>query len=143
MHLCFEDKFMEIQTELISLCMEVTGSEVDKVFAYASIDKKSRMFNAFFEKEGKVLTLNELNIVNGEAMGFLKTGTQELEKIKRVCEENQRKIPTEIKMYYDVKTGRFDAEYKYDEECLQKMSSGEIFMKWYEEIKGNEMKGEE
>ncbi|MBR1443767.1 MAG: hypothetical protein IJ583_09585, partial [Firmicutes bacterium] len=91
----------------------------------------------------KVLTLNELNIVNGEAMGFLKTGTQELEKIKMLCEENQRKIPTEIKMYYDVKTGRFDAEYKYDEECLRKMSSGEIFMKWYEEIKGNEMKGEE
>ena len=49
----FEDKFMEAQTALISLCLEVTESKIDKVFAYASIEKRSTMFNAFLKKKGK------------------------------------------------------------------------------------------
>lgn len=44
----FEDKFMEIQRGLISLCLEVTDGRIDKIFAYASIEKRSTMFNAFF-----------------------------------------------------------------------------------------------
>ena len=45
----FEDKFMEIQTDLIALCLEVSNSGVDKVYAYASIEKKSTMFNGIFK----------------------------------------------------------------------------------------------
>lgn len=133
----FEDKFMEIQTDLISLCLEVTESKVDKIFAYASIEKKSTMFNAFFEKEGKVLTINQLNIDRRITMDFLRIGTTDLEKIKKLCKENKMKTPTEIKMYYDVKSGKYKADYNYDEVCSVKtgISSGEAFMKWYNEIK--------
>lgn len=133
----FEDKFMEVQTELISLCLEVTESKIDKVFAYASIEKKSTMFNAFFEKEGKVLTINQLNIDKRTAMDFLKIGTTDLNRIKNLCEQNKTRTPTEIKMYYDVKSSKFKADYKYDEICSSKtgLSSGEVFMKWYNEIK--------
>ena len=135
----FEDKFMEIQTGLISLCLEVTGSKIDKIFAYASIEKKSTMFNAFFERDGKVLTINQLNIDRGIVMEFLKIGTTDLEKIKKICEQNEIQTPTEIKMYYDVKTGKYNADYKYNEVCSDKtgISSGEVFMKWYNEIKEN------
>ena len=135
----FEDKFMEIQTGLISLCLEVTGSKIDKIFAYASIEKKSTMFNAFFERDGKVLTINQLNIDRGIVMEFLKIGTTDLEKIKKICKQNEIQTPTEIKMYYDVKTGKYNADYKYNEVCSDKtgISSGEVFMKWYNEIKDN------
>lgn len=135
----FEDKFMEIQTGLISLCLEVTESKIDKIFAYASIEKKSTMFNVFFERDGKVLTINQLNIDRGIVMEFLKIGTTDLEKIKKICEQNEIQTPTEIKMYYDVKTGKYNADYKYNEVCSDKtgISSGEVFMKWYNEIKEN------
>lgn len=133
----FEDKFMEVQTELISLCLEMTESKVDKVYAYASIEKKSTMFNAFFEKEGKVLTINQLNIDKRTVMDFLRIGTTDLSKIKSICEQNETQTPTEIKMYYDVKSSKYKADYKYDEICSNKtgMSAGEVFMKWYNEIK--------
>lgn len=36
----FEDKFMDLQAGLISLCLEVTDGKVDKVYAYASKEKK-------------------------------------------------------------------------------------------------------
>ena len=133
----FEDKFMEVQTDLISLCLEVTESKIDKIFAYVSIEKKSTMFNAFFEKEGKILTINQLNIDRRTVMDFLRIGTTDLTKIKKICEQNETQTPTEIKMYYDVKSGKYKADYKYDEVCSDKtgMSSGEVFMKWYNEIK--------
>ena len=133
----FEDKFMEIQADLISLCLEVTENSVDKIFAYASIEKKSTMFNAFFEKEGKVLTINQLNIDRKTVMEFMKIGTTDLTKIKEICEQNETQTPTEIKMYYDVKSGNYNADYKYDEICSEGtgVSSGEVFIKWYNEIK--------
>ena len=46
----FEDALMDVQSELISLCLEVVENrDIDKVYAYCSIEKKSMMFNAFFE----------------------------------------------------------------------------------------------
>lgn len=134
----FEDKFMEAQTALISLCLEVTESKIDKVFAYASIEKRSTMFNAFFEKKGEVLTINQLNIDKRTVMDFLRIGTTDLNKIKKLCEQNETRTPTEIKMYYDVKSSKFKADYKYDEICSSKtgVSSGEVFMKWHDELKG-------
>ncbi len=135
----FEEKFMEIQTEYIALCLELTESKVDGVYAYASIEKKSTMFNAFFEKSGKVYTINQLNIDSKTAMDFLRIGTMDLEKIKVLCKENDTRIPTEIKMSYNLKTGKFNADYKYDEICSSKtgVSAGEVFMNWYDEIKNS------
>lgn len=133
----FEDEFMKIQADLISLCLEVTGSKVDKIFAYASIEKKSTMFNAFFTRGGKVFTLNQLDIDKRMVMDFLKVGTTDLLKIKKLCRENEIKTPTEIKMYYDVETGKYRADYNYEEICSANtgISSGEVFIKWYNEIK--------
>lgn len=36
----FEDKFMDLQSGLIALCLEVTDRKVDKIYVYASIEKK-------------------------------------------------------------------------------------------------------
>lgn len=44
----YEDEFMELQADFISLCLEVAEQKVNKVYAYCSIEKKSKMFNAFF-----------------------------------------------------------------------------------------------
>ena len=50
----FEDEFMDLQTALISLCLEVTEEKVNKVYVYCSNEKKSKMFNAFFDVNGEV-----------------------------------------------------------------------------------------
>ncbi len=36
----FEDEFVDLQSELISLSLEVTDKKVDKIYAYASCHKK-------------------------------------------------------------------------------------------------------
>ncbi len=133
----FEDEFMDLQSELIALCLEVTGNKVDKIFAYASVEKKSKMFNAFFKVNGEIKTLNQLGLDNSLIHQFLKLGTGDLEKIRSVCKSYNKPVPTEIKMHYDVNTGKYSADYRYNEVCSARtgVSAGEIFMNWISEIK--------
>ena len=133
----FEDEFMDLQSELVSLCLEAIGKKVDKVYAYASIEEKSKMFNAFFEVKGEIKTLNQLGLSNSIINQLLKLGTGDLERIKSVCKSFNKPMPTEIKMYYDVNTGKFNADYKYNEVCSARtgVSAGEIFMNWISQVK--------
>lgn len=43
----FEDDFMDLQSSLISLCLEVAGQKVDKVYVYCSIEKKVKCLMLF------------------------------------------------------------------------------------------------
>lgn len=133
----FEDEFMDLQSELISLCLELTERKINNIYAYASIEEKSKMFNAFFKVNGEIKTLNQLGLSNSLINQFLKLGTEDLEKIKSVCKNSHKPVPTEIKMYYDVKTGKYNADYKYNEVCSARtgVSAGEIFINWISEMK--------
>ena len=115
MNKTFEDEFMDLQSGLISLCMEVVEEKVSKVYAYCSNEKKSKMFNAFFDANGEIKTLEQLGVPDEPAFEFLRTGTEDL-----------------------VKSGKFDAEYKYEEICSAKTgkSAGEVFIEWVSEIRG-------
>lgn len=133
----FDEKFMAIQEGIVSLCLEATDGQVDKVFAYASIEEKSKMFNVFFQKDGEILTMNKLGISMDICIKLLDLGIEDLLEIKKLCDENETKTPTEIKMCYDVKTGKFDSSYKYEEICSGKtgIGAGDVFMDWYREEK--------
>lgn len=128
----FEDTFMDIQAGLIALCMEVTDGQVEKVYAYASIQKDSQMFNAFFEKSGNLVTLKQMGITPDLAMQFLEVGTEDLDKIRELCIENEMPVPTEMKMYYDVKSNQYHADYRYENNGED---VGEGFQKWIEEFR--------
>lgn len=75
-------------------------------------------------------------------MQFLKLGTNDLIAIKKLCEEHNMKVPTELKMYYDVKLEKLKADYQYDEICSAKtgISAGEVFMNWINEVKSQSSK---
>ena len=134
----FEDEFMDLQSALISLCLEVTEQKISKVYAYCSNETKSKMFNAFFGVDGEIKTLSQLGIPNELAFQFLKIGTEDLEKLDGICTKYNMPIPTEMKLYYNVESGKYDAEYKYEEVCSAKTgkSAGEVFLEWISEING-------
>lgn len=134
----FEDEFMDLQSALISLCLEVTEQKISKVYAYCSNETKSKMFNAFFDMNGEIKTLSQLGIPNELAFQFLKIGTEDLEKLDGICTKYNMPIPTEMKLYYNVESGKYDAEYKYEEVCSAKTgkSAGEVFLEWISEING-------
>ena len=51
MNKVFEDEFMDVQSSIISLCLELTERKVDKVYAYCSNEKYCLIFNANYKYE--------------------------------------------------------------------------------------------
>lgn len=133
----FEDEFMELQSGLIALSIEATEGKVDKIFAYCSNEKNNKMFNAFFEVDGELKKLHQLNIPDGLIQKFLYIGTQDVVTLDAIGKKYNRRVPTELKLYYDVKSGRFDAKYQYDPVCVAEMgiSQVQVYHDWISEVK--------
>lgn len=133
----FEDEFMEVQSGLIALCMEVTDGKIDKVFVYCSNEKNCKTFNAFFAVNGELKKLHELGIPSGMIKQFLSIGTNDVDTLDAIGAKHNRRVPTELKLYYDVKSGRFDARYKYEEVCsaIMGIDPDDIYRDWISEVK--------
>ena len=137
MNKVFEDEFMDVQASIISLCLELTGEKVDKVYAYCSNEKCCQMFNAFFVVNGEVKTTEQLEVPDDLAFQFMGFGLEDLGRLNAVCRKHNMPAPTELKLYYDVKSGKFNADYKYEEVCSEEteIDQEDVFMEWIEEIK--------
>ena len=128
----FEDEFLEMQSQMISLCIEFAENRADKIYAYGSIEENSISFNAFFNIDGEIKTTNQIAADTDAIWDFLELGESDLEKLKQICAHHERPVPAELKMIYDCKSGTIDAKYKYESICSAKtgIDASEIFMKW-------------
>ncbi len=132
----FEEQWMDLQSGLISLCLEAVGKPVDKVFAYASIEENKKSFNAFFESGGQILTLRQLGVPSSFIRRFLTEGVKDLGKLEALCNASDRPCPFEMKMIYNAKTGSFDADYQYESVCGadKSITSAEVFRAWMDSM---------
>lgn len=80
--------------------------------------------------------MDELGVPDGLALQFLRVGTEDLLKLDAICERHGKPAPTEIKMYYDARTGKFSAQYQYKKvrSGWKKISAGEMFDNWIAEM---------
>lgn len=109
---------------------------IQKRYIYGSLEEHSTSFNAFFQVNGEVKTLNKV-VNNVDAIWeFLDLGESDLQKIREVCKQYQQKRPTEIKIIYDCIKGTFEAKYKYESVCSADtgLDSSDIFMDWVKEM---------
>lgn len=132
----FEEEFMDIQSGLISLCLEAVKGKADKVYAYVSNEAKSRAFNAFFESKSKIKSAEKM-MGRGVLKEFFHIGLEDIERMNQLCDTYGMKRPTELKMIYDVKSGKYQADYQYDEVCSAKteLVAHEVFLAWMDEVK--------
>lgn len=132
MNKSFEDEFLEVQTQIISLCIEFAENRADKIYAYGSIEEHSLSFNAFFYIDGKIKTTNQIVTDTDMIWDFLDLGQSDLEKLIKICTRYGKPVPTELKMIYDCKSGKIDTKYRYESICSVKtgIDASEIFMEW-------------
>ncbi|NBK96743.1 MAG: hypothetical protein EOM50_01755 [Erysipelotrichia bacterium] len=133
----FEDAFMDLQSEFVSLSLELVEKKANIIYIYISIEEKSKMFNIFVKSNEEIKTINLLGLDRALVMQFLKMGTNDIDKIKDLCNEYSMKVPTEMKMIYHVQTGKYNVDLKYESVCSSKtgISSGEVFAQWINETK--------
>ncbi|PEA53792.1 DUF600 domain-containing protein [Bacillus pseudomycoides] len=148
----FEDKFSELQSDMIAICMEFVEDRADKVYVYASCEEGITSGRFFYLINNKYVEPHKVNdaLRNGDERydvppkrGFtvLRIICEDIKKIKELCKEYERDMPTEMKLIYDVKSGNFKAEYKYDLVYTNDdiKTAGHIADEWFEEVKNNNL----
>lgn len=130
----FEDEFMNLQADYVSLCLEVMEGIADEIYIYISNEATCHMFHTFCRVKGQVKTINQL-FSPGLQRDLLMTGGKDIEKINELCRRYGRPAPKEIKLHYVVKTNSLDAHYEYKPVCPieSDVSPDDVIDAWIEE----------
>ena len=134
----FEDRFMEIQAELVELCLEAVGEvSVTRVYIYLCIEDVVQLFNMFCETDGEYKKCYALGVEKEAAGVLLHRGSFEMiDKIRDLCDEYNLPCPAEVKSIYDVETGGFTLKCQYEWMYIYlKPNKFEMFEMWYDEVK--------
>ena len=150
----FEDYFSELQTDMVEICLEYVEDRAEKIYIYCSFEGVVQSCNFFYKVNGKVVKKSRLNdvIVDGQeeydvsiprqrdVMAIL---NEDMVALRKLCEEHQREMPTQIKLIYDVAANSLDADYRYDiiySNHKNKMAD-DILEEWFESEKNKEKRG--
>ncbi|WP_240456681.1 DUF600 domain-containing protein [Virgibacillus halodenitrificans] len=150
----FEDYFSELQADMVAICLEYVENKAEDTYIYCSYEPEMYAFDVFFKINSQLVFKHNLNDavdsttkIGNKALIYdtseqrqeavLDIGIENLEKIREKCKEYGKEMPTEIKLYYNVKQNslkgkyRYDLVYSHDEELLP----DDIFNSWFEEVK--------
>lgn len=145
----FEDYFMEIQSDMVSICLEYVENKADKIYIYSSFEANVVSADYFYDISGTILERHKLNNINN---GFaydvsperqndcLQILIDDIKQLIELCKKYNRPMPTEMKMVYDIKTKQFNADYQYDPVYSnhKTKTADDIANEWYEEVKSNQ-----
>ncbi len=111
----FEDRFMEIQTDMIEAGLELsTEEQISKVCIYGYSENGCSFANALFVIGDRVCSLGHVRKLDDETWAFLDVIGDDLLRLERLCKESDRPCPTELRLIYDVETGTLNANYQYE-----------------------------
>ena len=139
----FEDKLSEIQTDMISLALELAEDKIDTAYIYGSYENNSLSFNSFFVQDNKVYPINKLdqlgieNLTKDRMFQYLEIGISDLERLITLFQEDKKQAPTQLKLVYDKVNKKAEAQYSYDlfHSNSDTLTDYDIFMEWYNEVK--------
>ena len=139
----FEDKLSEIQTDMISLALELAEDKIDTAYIYGSYENNSLSFNSFFVQDNKVYPINKLdqlgieNLTKDRMFQYLEIGISDLERLITLFQEDKKQAPTQLKLVYDNVNKKAKAQYSYDlfYSNSDKITADDIFEQWYSEVK--------
>lgn len=141
----FEDYFSEIQADMVAICLEYVEKRAERIYIYYSCEKGMLSSGFFFKVNGKIVKKNRLNdvIVEGQKEYDVSIPRQaqavniindDIVALKKVCQEHQKEMPTQIKLVYDVAANRLNADYKYDIIFSndKKKTAYDVLEEWYQ-----------
>lgn len=121
----FEDYFSELQTDMVEICLEYVEDRAEKIYIYSSFEGGVQSCNFFYKVNGKVVKKSRLNdvIVDGQEeydvsiprqCDVMEILNEDMVALRKLCEEHQREMPTQIKLIYDVSANSLNVDYSYD-----------------------------
>lgn len=145
----FEDYFSELQTDMVSICLEYVEKKADKIYIYCSFEEGVISSDFFYCINDKVVRKHKLNdavtMDSGKfrydtsvarQKGVMNIINDDIEKLYKICNQYNKEMPTEIKLVYDVNKNSLKANYKYDLVYSNDpiKTADDIAMEWFEEV---------
>ncbi|WP_078552230.1 DUF600 domain-containing protein [Bacillus alkalicellulosilyticus] len=144
----FEDKFSELQADMVAICLEYVENRAEKIFIYCSFEARVISSDFFYCINGKVVRKHKLNDAisnpndfhydtSGERQsGVLTILINNIKEMINLCDEYNREMPSEIKLIYSVVNNSLSADYKYDMVYSNhpEKTADDISREWFEEI---------
>lgn len=139
----FEDEFSELQADMVDICNEYSCNAADKIFIYVAIEDMI-FVQHFYCINNKILDCHELNEAElkiefdvsidcqGQVLDIL---NEDIQKIQALCEKYNKPVPKLMKLIYEPKTKKFNADYKYENQTTDEISEFDNYDAWFEEEK--------
>lgn len=147
----FEDSFSELQADMVSICLEYVEERAEKIYIYCSFESRVVANDFFYKINGKIVKKHKLNDVLAEGQkeydvsatrqrSVSKVINDNIMSLTKLCQEYQREMPTQIKLVYDVTTGKLNADYNYDliYSNDEAKTADDISEEWYQLEKSRE-----
>lgn len=142
----FEENFLDLQASMVSLCLEYVENKANYLYIYAASENNLSTFNVFYNVNNSIVNKNQINDALGyqviddskeRTLSLLKYGNEDWKALLDFLKANNKDIPTEMKIIYDVKENKMTTRFKYDFQLTNSdtMTHHDILMSWYEEIK--------
>ncbi len=145
MNKLFEDLFSEVQTDMVSICLEYVENIADKIYIYCSYEDGVLSSDFFYCINGHITERHKINEygsiqydVSVERQDMvLDILIEDIKKLEKICEEYNQLMPTEIKLIYDVNSNSLKADYQYDLVYSNddEKTADDIAEEWFEEVK--------
>ena len=120
----FEDEFSALQADMVDICNEYSkGMDFycinNKIYDCHKLNNSGLQikFDVSKDCQGKVL-----DILN-----------EDIQKIESVCRKYKQPVPKLMKLIYEPKTKKFNAEYTYENQTSDDVSVFDNYDAWFEE----------
>lgn len=147
----FEDYFSELQADMVAICLEYVEKRAEKIYIYCSMEDGMISSGFFYKLNGKIVKKNKLNdvILEGQMKydvsiarqkGAINIINDKIKALKKLCQEYQKEMPTQIKLVYDVTTNKLNADYRYEMIFSndRNKTAYDVMEEWYELEKDKE-----
>ena len=147
----FEDEFMELQADMVSICLEYVEDDAEKIYIYASCENRVIHCDYFYKINGQIWERHLLDQipgknydVSGERQDMcLSVLSKDVDKIEGVCQKYNHPMPTQFKLVYDVSKNSLDTHYEYEDQYSYDIyrDTVDIAEEWFEQVKAQEEGG--
>lgn len=131
----FEEEFMEIQSEIISLCVEYSKELASHIFIYCYMNGENYFFNAIFRIGKETWNVEELEYPEEMLVKFRTLIQNETSRLPVLFEQYKREAPIQYKIHFKSKGNKIELDLKYKKELDLSMNPQVIFDKWLQAVK--------
>ena len=145
----FDEKFRELYTNMVEIAYEYVNrnkEEVDDIYIYGSMEAGDFYYKSFYKINGHVVKMHYINTVSkmqydisrDRMIALMRLGVECLEATEKLFKEDNREVPTVMKINYSPKTGKFDNDISYQLHYsnVEGKTVAQAYDEWFVEMGG-------